>query len=99
MDHRATKPCLAGLAREQVWDLPSSCVLHESAVLGAYHLTALCMDPSSGKLAVGDAAGVVRIFDASNLQLCRPTQVRLTERFELTGLKMTDSLKWQGKCL
>lgn len=60
----------------QIWDLRNSMVVHESAVLGAHPLTSLAYDAGFRRLAAGDAAGVVRLFDASALPACRLTQVR-----------------------
>lgn len=50
--------------------------MYQSAILCAAPLTALAMDPSFPRMALGAADGVVRFFDLASLPAVRTLQVR-----------------------
>ena len=59
----------------QVWDLQQGVMLYQSAILTASPLTAVAVDPTFPRVAVGASDGTVRFFDLSSLPACRALQV------------------------
>ncbi len=59
-------------------------MLYQSSILTASPLTALAVDPSFLRMAVGASDGVVRFFDLSSLPSCRCLQVKGREE-EVSG--------------
>ncbi|GMH43971.1 hypothetical protein BSKO_11905 [Bryopsis sp. KO-2023] len=58
----------------KLWNLVEGEMVHDSGILGTAAVTAICMDPSSPRMAVGSADGTVHIYDLANLPECRRLQ-------------------------
>lgn len=78
----------------QVWDLAEGSLAYQSAILCASPLTAIAMDPSFPRMALGAADGVVRFFDLASLPAVRSLQVRKLLCLHLHAARSSSCLPW-----
>lgn len=67
----------------KLWNLLAGELVYDSGILGSASIRSICMEPSSARMAVGLASGIVRVYDLTNLPECRCLQVALVNPAEL----------------